>query len=432
MELTTIGIIGIVALVVLLFSGLPVAFAMILVGAAGYAYVVSTSAALNMAVVDFFTTFSSYSFTALIMFVLMGTFMFYSGTSSRLYSTAYKLFGKMPGGLGIATIAASTIFAAVSGSCNTSAAAMGKVAMPEMKKYSYDDKLAAGVVAAGGALGPLIPPSVVFIIYGVLTSESIGTLFIAGIVPGLIFAVIFAIMVFVMCKRNPALGPAGEATSWKEKLKSLTGTIEVLVLFALVLGGLFAGIFTPTEGGAIGAAGALIIALIRRNMSWQNFLNSLKDTIPLSCMIFVVLAGATIFGHFLAITQIPLALADWVGGLELPRYIIIGIIILVYFIGGCFVDGIALIMLTLPIFFPVVTALGYDPIWFGVIIVLVSDMGLMTPPVGVVAYVISGVSGLSLNTVFRGISPFLGALILGTILFIAFPEIITFLPNLMD
>jgi tripartite ATP-independent transporter DctM subunit len=246
------------------------------------------------------------------------------------------------------------------------------------------------------------------------------------------FSVNIALVVLFKCQRNPVLGPAGASSSFKEKMKSLSGTIEIIILFVAVIGGLFAGIFTPTEGGAIGAAGALIIAVIRKNMSWKNFVLSLKDTAPLVCMIFVVLAGATIFGHFLAVTEVPMTLAAWIGGLTLHPYVIMLIILLIYLIGGCFVDGIALIMLTLPIFFPIVTSLGFDPIWFGVIIILISDMGLMTPPVGVVAYVISGVSELPLETVFRGIYPFLLALIAGTLLLIFFPDIVLFFPNLMS
>jgi C4-dicarboxylate transporter, DctM subunit len=431
MSLTAIGIIGIMVLVAILFSGIPVAFAMILVGMVGYAIVVSTSAALNMVIADFLTTFSSYSFTTAIMFVLMGAVVFYSGASGRLYNSAYKIFGKMAGGLAIATIAASTVFAAVSGSCVTSVAAMGKVAFPEMKKHAYDDGLAAGAVAAGGSLGPLIPPSVVFIVYGILTGTSIGKLFIAGIVPGLMLSLLFMFYVYFRCRKNPELGPGGEATTLKGKVTSLSGTAEMVILFALVIGGLFVGIFTPTEAGAIGALGAIILALFRRKLSWKNFINSLKDTAPLTAMAFLILAGAVIFGHFLAITRIPMELATWVEKTALPGWAVMLLIIFIYLIGGCFIDALALVMLTIPIFFPVVTALGFDAIWFGVIVVLVTNMGLMTPPVGVAAFVITGVSGIPLTNVFRGIYPFLGIIIAVTVFYVFVPQIILFLPNLM-
>jgi len=432
MSLTTIGLIGLGVLIITLFSGIPVGFAMILVGFAGVWYVNSFNVAVNFVTTDLFTTFSSYGFSVAPMFVFMGSLIFYSGASGRLFNTAYKFFGRMPGGLAIATVAACTIFAAVSGSCNTSAAAMGKAALPEMKRFGYAPTLASGAIAAGGALGPIIPPSVVMILYGILTGESIGKLFIAGIIPGLLLCIIFIVMIYIMCRINPNLGPAGNATTWKEKVKSLSGTVEIIILFALVIGGLFVGLFTPTEAGAIGALGALIISLARRSISWDGFKKSLGDTASLTCMLFVILAGAVIFGHFMARTQIPIAAANWLISIPAPAPVILIIIIIMFAIGGCFIDAIALILLTLPILFPVVVQLGFDPIWFGLIIVLVTDIGLMTPPVGVTAYIISEVGNIPLNTVFKGITPFLIVLIVVSIVLIFVPEVVTFLPNLMS
>jgi len=307
---------------------------------------------------------------------------------------------------------------------------MGRVALPEMKRYKYDDSLATGCVAAAGSLGILIPPSTIFIVYGILTEESIGKLFIAGVLPGILLAILFAAVVFFLCLRNPKLAPAGAATSWKEKLAGLTGTIEMLILFVLVIGGLFMGLFSPTQAGAVGAAGALIIGLARRQLTWQGFLFAVKDTLRITCMVMVIVAGATVFGHFIAIAKIPLVLSDWVGGLPLPPMAIMGLIVFMYLIGGCFMDALALITLTIPIIFPLVISLNFDPIWFGVIIVLVTEMGVITPPVGVNVYVIKGIAeNVPLETIFKGIFPFLIALVITVIILLVFPQIATFLPS---
>jgi tripartite ATP-independent transporter DctM subunit len=431
MTLTVTGLIGLGVLIIGLFSGIPVAFVMIFVGFAGFAYVVSISAALDFVMLDIFDIFTTYGLTTAPMFILMGSIAFTSGASRRLYDTAHKFLGRMPGGLAIATIGSCTAFGAMCASANASAAAMGRAAFPEMKRYGYDPALSTGSIAAGGALGPLIPPSSVLIIYGILTSVSIGKLFIATILPGLLFSALFIITVIIQCRYNPSLGPPGLTSNWIDKLKSLPGTIEMVALFIIVIGGLFIGIFTPTESGAIGALGALIIALIRRTLFWRDFLTSLRDTARLTCMLYLIMAGATIYGHFMAITKIPLALAEWVSGLSLTASAVIGLIILLYLIGGCFIEVMALLVLTLPIFYPVVVAAGFDPIWFGVVMVIVVNMGLMTPPVGVMAYVISGVTDVPLGTIFKGMVPFLVALIVGTIGLIFWPQIALFLPNMM-
>ncbi|MBA7620656.1 C4-dicarboxylate TRAP transporter large permease protein DctM [subsurface metagenome] len=299
-----------------------------------------------------------------------------------------------------------------------------------MKRYNYDDSLATGCVAAAGSLGILIPPSTIFIIYGILTQQSIGKLFIAGVLPGILLAGLFIAVVVILCKRNPSLAPAGAPTSWKEKLAGLTGIFEMLVLFGLVVGGLFMGWFSPTQAGAAGAAGALFIGLARRQLSWQGFLFAIKDALRISCMVMVIITGAIIFGHFLAVAKLPLVLSDWVGGLPLPTAAIMGLIVLMYLIGGCFMDALALITLTVPIIYPLVLTLGFDPIWFGVIIVLVTEMGVITPPVGVNVYVIKGIAeDVPLETIFKGIFPFLAALIVAVGILMAFPQIATFLPS---
>jgi len=425
-----VGIIGIVVLLVIFLLGMPVGFTMALVGLAGFCYLVSMPAGLSILARDIFATLSSYSLTVIPMFIFMGAIAFASGMSRRLYDTGYVMFGQMRGGLAIATIAACAGFAAMCGSTNATAAAMGRVALPEMKRYNYDDSLATGCLAAAGSLGILIPPSTIFIVYGILTGESIGKLFIAGVFPGLLLATLFVAVVFLLCWRNPSLAPAGAPTSWKAKIVGLTGVIEMLVLFVLVIGGLFLGLFSPTQAGAVGAAGALVIGVVRRQLSWQGFFFAIKDTLRITCMVMVIVAGAIVFGHFIAIAKIPLVLSSWVGGLPLPTTAIMGLIILMYLLGGCFMDALALITLTIPIIFPLVIALGFDPIWFGVIIVLVTEMGVITPPVGVNVYVIKGIAeDVPLETIFKGIIPFLLALVVAVVILIAFPQIATFLPS---
>ncbi len=427
-----IGLIGIIVLVLIFLLGMPVGFAMAFVGLAGFCYLVSPDAGLSILARDVFSSFSSYSLTVIPMFVFMGSIAFASGMSRRLYTAGYTMFGQMRGGLAMATIAACAGFAAMCGSTNATAAAMGRVSLPEMKRYNYDDSLATGSVAAAGSLGILIPPSTIFIIYGILTGESIGKLFIAGVLPGILLAILFIAVVVLLCLRNPALAPAGAPTSLREKLAGLTGIIEMMVLFGLVVGGLFLGWFSPTQAGAAGAAGALLIGLARRQLSWQGFLFAVKDALRITCMVMVIVTGAIIFGHFMAVAKIPLVLADWVGGLPLPTAAIMGLIVLLYLIGGCFMDALALITLTIPIIFPLVLTLGFDPIWFGVIIVLVTEMGVITPPVGVNVYVIKGIAkDVPLETIFKGIFPFLAALIVAVAILMAFPQIATFLPSLI-
>jgi tripartite ATP-independent transporter DctM subunit len=309
---------------------------------------------------------------------------------------------------------------------------MAAVTLPEMKKYHYHDSLATGVVAAGGSLGILIPPSVIFIIYGIMTEQSIGKLFMAGVIPGILLTMLFILAVVIWVNLQPELAPRGPRTTFREKMASLAGLIETLILFTLVMGGLFMGIFTPTEAGAIGAMGTLVIAVARRNISVKGLVGALVETTRISCMVLVIVAGATIFGHFLAVTRIPFDVANWVTGFNLPSAVIMALIIGVYLVGGCFIDALAFIMLTVPIFYPVIVSMGYDPLWFGVIIVLVTQIGVITPPVGVNVYVVSGVARtVPLEVIFKGVIPMLIALVAGVMLMIPFPQIALFLPGLM-
>ena len=431
MSPVTIGVIGIILLIIFFVLRMPVGFAMALVGLVGFSYLVSLGAGLDILARDIFYTFSSYSLTVIPMFVFMGCIASGAGMSKRLYDAGYLILGRLRGGLAMATILGCAGFAAICGSTNACAAAMGKVSLPEMKRYHYDDSLATGTVSAAGSLGILIPPSTIFIVYGIMTEQSIGKLFIAGVFPGLILAALFIAAVAIVCWRNPSLAPAGEATSWKEKLDGIAGVGEMLVLFLLVICGLFLGWFSPTQAGGAGAAGALLIGLVRRQLTWEGFLNAVKDTLRITCMIMVIVAGAMVFGHFMAVSKIPLILADWVGAMPLPPVAVMAVIVLIFLIGGCFMDSLAMIMLTVPIFYPAVVALGFNPIWFGVIIVLVVEMGVITPPVGINVYVVKGIAdGVPLETVFKGVWPFLLAELVMVGILMLFPQIATFLPSL--
>lgn len=426
-----IAIIGIVVLIIAFLLRMPVAYAMAIVGFIGFGFASSWDSALSIIAKDIWATFSSYSLSVVPMFILMGTIAFHSGVSSRLFDAAHKWFGRLPGGLAIATIMACAGFGAMCGSTTAAAAAMGQVTLPEMKRYRYDDALRTGCVASAGSLAVMIPPSTILIVYGVMTQESIGKLFLAGILPGILLTVLFSMVILLQVWRKPELAPSSQAFSFKEKLKSLSGIIEMLLLFALVMGGLFVGWFTPTEAGAIGAAGALAISLVRRTLSARALWAALAETTRISAMVFMIIAGATIFGHFMAITRAPFALSEWVGGLPLPPIVIMLFIMLIYLLGGCFMDSLALVTLTIPILYPVVLQLGYDSVWFGVMIVLAAEMGVITPPVGVNVYVISGVApDVPLQTIFRGIVPFLIALLAAVVLILAFPDIALVLPGL--
>ena len=433
MSPTIVGVAGIVFLIVLFLLKMPVSFAMALVGCLGFSILTTPQAALSLLGGDIFESFTSYPLSVIHMFILMGTFAYASGISRRLYKTTNTWIGQFRGGLTVATVFACAGFGAICGSSAATAATMGKIALPEMKKYHYDDTLATGTVAAAGTLGILIPPSTVLIVYGILTEQSIGKLFVAGIVPGIILSIFFAATVIFLCWRHPEIGPPGDPTTWKEKFQSLTGIIEALLLFVFAIGGLFGGLFSPTQAGAIGAGGAFLIGLVRRQLTWQTFIEAVTEALRTSCMVIFIITGAVIFGHFMAVSRIPFILADWLGGLPIPPMAVMAVIVFIYFIGGFFMDAMGLIVVTIPIFFPVVLKLGFDPIWFGVIVVLVGEMGVITPPVGVNVFVIKGIApDIPLEKIFKGILPFLFALIIFTILLMIFPGIATFLPNMTN
>lgn len=427
-----IGALGMGMLFFLLFLGVPVGVALALVGFVGFAGVSGIDAALGIIRIVPYSTFSNYNLIVIPVFILMGNFAFHSGLSSDLYTTARTWFGRVRGGLAMATVAACAAFAAISGSSAATAATMGKIALPEMKRRAYDDSLSTGTIAAGGTLGILIPPSVTLIIYGVLTENSIGKLFLAGIVPGLLQALLFIGTIGILCLLKPRLSPAGEATSLWEKVKSLKGSWLVLVLFLLVIGGIYAGIFSPVEAAGVGAFGAFIIALARRRMGWQVFKESLADSIQTSAMIFLIMLGANIFGYFLAVTGISHSLAGFLAGMEISKYVILIIIMVIYVILGMFMDTMAMILITVPIFYPVIMQLGFDPIWFGILLVTLCEVGMITPPVGMNLYVIAGISGgVPMGRVFKGAVPFIVADLVHMALLVALPAIVLFVPDLL-
>ncbi len=436
MSPTLIGVIGIFIMIAVFMSRMPVAYVMMLIGYLGFSFMVSGKAGLGLLSRNIYEVFSSYGLTTIPLFILMGQLAFNSGISRRLYDTAYTFLGSIRGGLAMATVSACTAFGAVCGSSPATAATMATVGLPEMKRYGYADELSTGAVASGGGLGMIMPPSVVLIVYGVLTEQSIGQLFVAGIIPAILVTILFIISIYIRCRLAPAQGPPGEHFSWSARLKSLAGMAETMAVFVLVIGGLFIGLFTPTEAAAVGVFGVLAVSLIRRQLTWDGFVRSLYETLRTSCMVMLLIAGAVVFGKFLAVTRIPFNIASWVGGFDLPPAAIMATIVMIYFVGGCFMDALAFVMLTIPIFFPVVTSLGYDPIWFGIIIVMVTEMGVITPPVGINVYVVYGVARnvigeVPLEAIFKGIFPFLLAVIAGVIILIAFPQLILLLPNLM-
>jgi C4-dicarboxylate transporter DctM subunit len=419
-------------LLALLFSGMLIGAALGFLGALGMALCFGTDAGLGLLQTVPLSSTASYSLCVIPFFILMGEICFHSGLSDKLYRAAYRWVGHWPGGLAIATVLACGAFSAVSGSSLATAATMGTVALPEMRRYGYKDILATGSIAAGGTIGILIPPSVILIIYGVLVEVSIAELFFAGIIPGLISLLYYVIAILIWTKLRPDLGPKGPRFKTSERLRSLAETWEVLVLFVIVMGGIYGGWFTPTEAGAIGAAGALVFGLFRRKITPQNMKGSLLATGRTTAMVFLVVIGTAVFGYFLTSTQIPMRLAEWAANLPVPPFVVITAIIGCCFVLGCVMGTLPLVFITVPIFAPVVESLGYDLVWFGVVMVVVSEIGLITPPVGMNVFIMKGVADdVPLDTIFKGIFPFLLADVARLITIIAFPAVTLFLPALL-
>ena len=428
-----VGILGSGLLVVLLFLGMPIAFVMMLVGFLGISYLTSVNAALPVLARTVYEVASNYPYTIIPLFILMGGFAGNAGITKELYQTFDKWFRKLPGGLGIATIAACAGFAALSGSSVAGAAAMGTIALPEMKRFHYAPKLATGVVAAGGTLGFLIPPSLGFVVYGMLTEQSIGKLLIAGILPGILLSAAYIAIIIIEVKMDPSLAPMTPGgVSWKEKVLALSGVWETLLVFFLVMGGIYLGFINPTEAGAIGATALFVIVLLKRRLTVNNLFISLLEAVRISVMVLFLVAGANVFSYFLALSTIPTAVSTWMAELQVSPYIIFAIIVSIYLVLGCFLDAISMMVLTMPVIFPVITTLGFDPIYFGVICVLMMEAGLITPPVGLNVYTLAGVAkDVPMEDIFRGALPFLFSIIAAVIVITIFPKIALFLPSMM-
>ncbi|WP_138419597.1 TRAP transporter large permease [Aquibacillus sediminis] len=435
MSSITIGFIGILLFFIFLVLRMPVAYSMLFSGIIGISILNSPSVALRVAATEIYSNFSTYTLSAIPMFVWMGFLALHAGIGAKLFDFAYKAVGHLPGGLAMAAQGAAGLFGAISGSNTATAATIGSIAVPEMRKHNYSDSLSTASVAAGGILGVLIPPSTLFIIYGIAAEQSIGELFLAGIIPGIILMIAFMILIYILAKRNPELAPRGEKSTWKERFAALKGGLwEVAVIFAISMGGLFTGWFTPTEAGAVGAGGILILSLLTRELSWEGLKGSLFETLRTTAMIMLLIGSAVVFGRLITLSRIPFVIGGWIEGLVLPTVVTMALILFIYLVLGFFMDALALILLSIPIFYPVVvTTLGYDPIWFGVIMVLVAAMGVITPPVGVNVYIIKGVvKDVKVEQIFKGIWPFLIVIILVTLLMLLVPGIATYLPNLIQ
>lgn len=429
---TLAGILGFLALFVLLAVRMPIGLAMMIVGATGIALLNSTTAALNNLGSFAYSYSAVYTLSVIPLFVLMGAFASVSGMGADMYRTAFAWVGHRRGGLAAATIIACAGFAALSGSSIAAAATMGKVSLPEMERYRYDPKLATGSIAAGGTLGILIPPSTVLIVYALLTEQSVGRLFLAGVLPGLLLTALFVLTVFAVAVLNPNAGPPGERIPMAERFKVLLNSGALIFVVLIVIGGIYAGVFTVTEAAAVGAGLTFLHALWTRRLTIAKFLSALLDTVKTTAMVFFILIGAHFFAPFLALTRIPVELANTVGELAIPAFAILMVIIVVYIALGTFMEGFAMMVLTVPIVLPIITTLGYDPIWFGIIMVLVLEMGLISPPVGLNVFVVKGVAPhVPLGQVYRGIMPFWLAMAVCVALLVAFPQIALFMPDTM-
>ena len=422
-----------VLLFLLLAAGMPIGFAMGLSAFLGTLLLIDAHAALALLGQTAYETALTYNLSVIPMFVLMGYIAGEAGLNESLYRACNAWLGHRRGGLALATIGGCGAFAAICGSSLATAATMAQIALPEMRRYRYDDRLATGAVAAGGTIGILIPPSVIMVIYGLLTETSISALFLAGIVPGILTVLGFMIAISIMTRIDPKLGPPARRSSLSERMSALKSTWGTAALFLLVIGGLYLGIFSPTEAASVGAIGALTLGIFNRRSLRQLLANSIIDTVKTTAMIFTVLIGAILFNNFLILAAVPNLISDWIAGLPLGKMAILLVILAMYFVLGCLLDSLAMILLTIPIVFPIVKALGYDPVWFGIIIVMVVELGLITPPIGMNVFVIKGIArDVPLETIFRGVMPFIVAQVVLILLLVAFPQLALWLPSTMS
>jgi tripartite ATP-independent transporter DctM subunit len=429
MNEVTVGILALVVLLALFATGLELGFAMALVGFAGFTYVNGLHAAMNLLGRDVYDVITNYGYTVFPLFILMGQIGLHAGIAVRLYDSAHKFVGHIPGGLAMATVIGATGFKAICGSSAATSATFASVAIPEMDRFGYDRRLSTGIVATVGTLGVLIPPSVTMIIFGIITEQSIGQLFLAGIIPGLIIALFFLFIIYAWARINPAIAPSSERSTWKARIASLPELTWILLVFILVIGGIMSGFFTPTEAGAVGTFAVLVLAVMKRGMTFKKYVTSLIESIRTAGMILVLIAGSVILGHFIAVTNIPQYIADWLVALPLHRYVILIFICVMYLIGGSFIDDLAFMILATPIFYPAVLKLGFNPIWFGMVLGVVLMIGVVIPPVAVCVFVVKNITKEPMGRIYQGVAPFLISLVVVWGLLFFFPQLALWLPS---
>ncbi len=424
-----VGMIGVFLLLVLFATGIELGFAMGLIGFLGFAYLNGFQPALNLLARDFYDVITNYGYTVFPLFVLMGQIGFNAGIAVRLYDSANKFIGHVPGGLAMATVAGATGFKTICGSSAATAATFASVAIPQMDRFGYDKKLSTGVVATVGSLGCIIPPSVVLIILGILTEQSIGQLFLAGIIPGLIISLFFIGIIYGWAKINPGIAPKSERYSWGARVRTLPDVVWILFVFILVVGGIMQGFFTPTEAGAVGTFAVLLLAVLKREMPLKTYVRSVKESLRTAIMILMLVAGSTVLSHFIAVTNIPQNTADWVVSLPVNRYLIMIFICIIYEIGGSFIDDLTFMILATPIFYPAVLKLGFPPLWFGIVIAVVEMIGVVIPPVAICVFVVKNITKVPIGVIYKGAAPFLISLVLVWAMLFFFPQLALWLPS---
>ena len=424
-----VGVYGIIVLLALFLTGLEMAYCMILVGFVGFTFLMSFGAASNLVVKDFFDTFTTYSYTVIPLFIMMGELAQNSNIAKRLYVGAHKWFGHIPGGLAMTTVIGATAFKAMCGSTLATVGTFSGLAIPEMDRYGYKKELSAGTVASVSTIGMILPPSTVLIIYGLQVEQSIGRLFLAGILPALMIALFFIVVIAGWVLWKPEIAPRAEGATWRERIAAIPDALVILVIFGIVIGGMITGFFSPTEAGTIGTVAVFLLALVRREIGSKMLVASFRGSLRTSIMVLMLIAGSSIFGHFLAITEIPMIAAEWTASLPVPKSLIIVVIIAVYLIGGSIMDDLAFMVLATPIFFPTVVNLGYDPIWFGILICMTLMIGGIIPPVAIYVFILGNITGLPFKTIYKGVVPFLSALIVALAVMFVFPDFAPWLPN---
>lgn len=425
-----IGITLLILLLLLFCTGIEMGFAMAVIGFIGFAYLKGFAVAASLISRDLFDVITNYGYTVFPLFILMGQIGYHAGIAKNLYDSAHKFIGHIPGGLAIATVLGGSAFKSICGSATATTATFASVAMPEMDRYGYDKRLSTGTIATVGTLGCLIPPSVVLILYGIITEQSIGKLFLAGIIPALILSIFFVGIIYGWVKINPKLAPVSERASWKERGLSLPPLILVLLIFLVMIGGIMLGYFTPTEAGSVGAFAVLLLALVQGNMTLKKYKVSLSEGIRTAGMFLMLITGSLILGHFIAVTNIPQEIADYLTTLKVNRYVILFLICLVYELGGTFIEDLAFMILATPIFFPTILKLGFDPVWFGILISVVIMVGMIIPPVAIAVFVVKNITKVPTGIIYKGSAPFLIGLILFWGLLFIFPQLALWLPSM--